>query len=86
MPWKSAVLMAEIKALLNPSATRRRRKSRGERGHPCLRPLPEEKKGEAAPFIRTAKVTEEMQVIIHLMKGASNPRCVSSSLIKDQLT
>jgi hypothetical protein len=84
MPWKSPELMAEIKALLNPSATRR--KSRGERGHPCLSPLPEEKKGEAAPLIRTTKVTEEIQAIIHLMKGTSNPRCVSSSLMKDQLT
>ena len=81
MPWKSLVLMVEIKALLNPFATRR--KSRGERGHPCLRALPEEKKGEAALLIRTAKVTKEIQAIIHLMKGTSNPRCVSSSVIKD---
>jgi hypothetical protein len=84
IPWKSPEVMAELKALLKPSATRR--KSRGERGHPCLRPLSEEKKGEVAPLIKTAKVTEEIQAIIHLMKGTSNPRCVRRSLMKDQLT
>jgi hypothetical protein len=44
------------------------------------------KKGEAAPFIRTAKETDEMQAMIHLMKGTSNPRWVRSSLMYDQLT
>jgi len=39
--------------------------------------------GEAAPFKRTKKEIEEMQSMIHLMKGTLNPKCVSSSLIKD---
>jgi hypothetical protein len=77
-------MMAKPKALLKPSMTRRKR--RGERGHPCLSPLSEEKKGEVAPLIRTAKETEEIQAIIHLMKGTSNPKCVRRSLMKDQLT
>jgi hypothetical protein len=34
------------------------------------------KKAEASPFIRTSKETEEMQ--------ASNPKCVSSSVINDK--
>jgi len=44
------------------------------------------KKGEEAPFITIAKETVEMQAMIHLMKGASNPRWVRSSLMYDQLT
>ena len=84
IPWKSPELMADINAMINPSATRRN--NRGERGHPCLRPLSEKKKGEAALLIRTTNVTVDMQTIIHLMKGTSNPRCVSSSVMKDQLT
>jgi len=84
MPWKSLKFMADIKALLRPSATRR--KSKGERGKLCLSPLLEVKKGEVAPLILTTKVTKDIHAIIHLMKGTSNPRCVISSLIKDQLT
>jgi hypothetical protein len=71
-------------ALLKPSATKRKRS--GERGKPCHRPLSEMKKGEAAPFIRITKENKEIHAIIHLMKGTSNPKCVSSSLIKDQFT
>ena len=84
MPLKYLEFFSKISALLRPSATRR--KSRGERGQPCLSPLSEVKKGEATPFISIAKVTEEIQEIIHLMKGTSNPRCLSSSLMKDQFT
>jgi hypothetical protein len=59
-------------ALLKPSTTRSKRN--GERGHPCLKPLFEVKKGEATPLINTTKETEVMQAIIHLMKGTSNPQ------------
>jgi len=81
MPRKSPEFMANIRALLIPFATGR--KSRGESGHPCISPLPEVNKGEVAALIRIAKVNEDIQAIIHLMKGTSNPRCVSSSVIKD---
>jgi len=39
------------------------------------------KKGEAAPFIRIAKLTLEMHPIIHLMKSYLNPKWVRSILI-----
>ena len=54
-------------ALLNPSTTSR--KSRGDSGQPCLRPLSSWKKGEASPFMRTAKEAVVMQEKIHFMKG-----------------
>ena len=52
-PSNSPLLFASRMALLNPSATSR--KSRGDSGEPCLRPLSAWKIGEANPFMRTAK-------------------------------
>ena len=66
-PSNNPLLFASRIALLNPSATSR--KSRGDSGKPCLRPLSSWKKGEAAPFMRTAKEAVVMHAKIHFMKG-----------------
>ena len=66
-PSNSPLLFASRMALLNPSATSR--KSRGDSGQPCLRPLPGWKNGEAAPFMRTAKEAVVIHAQIHFMKG-----------------
>jgi len=81
IPWNSPLLAAFKSALLKPSATNK--KSKGERGQPWRKPFSEMKKGEANPFIRIAKETEEMHAMIHLMKGTLNPRWVRSSLMYD---
>ena len=57
-PSNNPLLFASRIALLNPSATSR--KSRGDSGQPCLIPLSAWKKGEAAPFMRTAKEAAAM--------------------------
>jgi hypothetical protein len=51
-----------------------KRKSKGERGQPCLRPLSEWKKGEAKPLIRTTKESVVRKIMIHLMNGTANPK------------
>ena len=79
IPWKTPDLTAFIIALLSPSITII--KSRGERGNPWRSPFSEVKKGEATPFMSTMKETEQMQAINHLMKGTSNPRWVSRSMM-----
>ena len=66
-PSNNPLPFASRIALLNPSTTSR--KSRGDTGHPCLRPLSAWKKGEATPFMRTAKDAVMMQENIHFMKG-----------------
>ena len=66
-PSNKPLLFASRIALLNPSATNR--KSRGDSGHPCLRPLSAWKKGEAAPFISTSKEAVVMHAKNHFMKG-----------------
>ena len=77
-PSNNPLPFASRIALLNPSATRR--KSKGDSGQPYLRPLSAWKKGEADPFIRTAKEAIVMHSKIHFMKGYLKPRCVSRSL------
>lgn len=47
--------------------------SRGERGHPCLRPLEALKKSVALPFTRGAIHGSETQARIQLMKFDPNP-------------
>jgi hypothetical protein len=49
--------------------------------NPCLNPHSAGKNVEVAPFMRTTKETVEMQLIIQLMKGSSNPKCVNNILI-----
>ena len=49
IPSKMPLLFASRRALLRPSATSK--KSRGERGHPHLKPLSEWKKWDAAPLM-----------------------------------
>ena len=56
MPLKNPLHLADKIALLKPSATTR--KSKGARGHPCLSPLPDLKKLEATPLIRTKNEIE----------------------------
>ena len=66
IPSNIPFLFASIIALLNPSATNKNK--RGERGHPCLRPLSDRNKGEVDPYMRTAKDAMEMHAKIHFMK------------------
>ena len=66
-PSNSPLPFASRIALLSPSITSR--KSKGDSGKPCLRPLSVWKKGEAAPFMGTAKEALVMQEKIHFMKG-----------------
>jgi hypothetical protein len=72
IPEKDPVRFSSESALLSPSATRR--KSSGESGQPCLKPLSERKKGEVDPFISTEKETVVIQHIIHLTKETENPK------------
>ena len=61
------LLFASRIALLKPSTTSK--KSRGDRGQPCLNPRSAWKKGEAAPLMRTAKEVVAMHAKIYFMKG-----------------
>jgi len=72
IPKSSPELLLCERALLSPSATRRKRS--GDKGKPYLSPLPGVKKGEAEPFIRTAKDAEVRQLIIHVMNDTSKPK------------
>ena len=67
IPSNSPLLFASRIALLKPSATSK--KSRGDRGQPCLNPLSAWKNGEAAPLMRTTKEAVVMHAKIHFMKG-----------------
>ena len=66
IPSNSPLLFASRIALLKPSATSK--KSRGERGHPCLNPCSAWKKGDAAPLMRTAKEAVVIHAKIYFMK------------------
>ena len=66
IPSKRPLLLASRRALLRPSTTSK--KSRGERGHPYLKPRSEWKKWDAAPLMRTAKEAIEIHTKIHFMK------------------
>ena len=77
-PSNNPLLFASRMALLKPSATSK--KSRGDRGQPCLNPCSTWKKGEVAPFMSTAKEVIVMHAKIHFMKGWLKPRCVSRRL------
>jgi hypothetical protein len=79
IPWNSPVLTAFKISLFSPSATSKN--NSGERGKNWWSHFLEMKKGEVAPFMRIAKETDDMQALIHLMKGISNPRWVRSNLI-----
>ena len=56
---KRPLFFALVRAQLRPLATNR--KSKGERGHPCLSSLSEVNKGEASPLMRKTKEVVEMQ-------------------------
>ena len=71
-PLKRPLVFASRRALLRPSATSK--KSRGERGHPCLKPLSEWKKWDVAPLMRTAKEAVEIHAKIHFIKEKLKPR------------
>jgi len=45
-----------------------RMKRRGERGQPCLKPLPLQKNGEGSPLTKTEKFAEVTPLMIQLMK------------------
>ena len=62
----SFFLFASRIALLKPSATSK--KSRRERGQPCLDPHSAWKKGDAAPLMRTAKEVVVIHAKIHFIK------------------
>ena len=66
-PSNNPLLFASRIALLKPSTTSK--KSRGDRGQPCLNPYSAWKKGEAAPLMRTAKEAIVMHAKIIFMKG-----------------
>jgi hypothetical protein len=84
IPGKEPNLFAFEIALLSPSATRR--KSRGDNGHPCLKPLSEGKKEQAEPLIRTTKEVVVRQFMAQLMKGTTKPKWVSNKQINNQIT
>lgn len=71
-PVRSLFQIASIRNRLRPSTTKR--KISGESGHPCRNPLSALKKGEAAPFMRTAKDAVEMHPITHRTNVVSKPR------------
>ena len=66
IPSNNPLLLASRMSLLTPSATRK--KSRGERGHPCLNPRSEWKKWDAAPLMRTMKEAVVIHAKIHFIK------------------
>ena len=66
-PSNKPLLFSSIISILNPFATSR--KSRGDSGKPCLRPLSAWKNGEADPFMRNTKEEVVMHAKIHFMKG-----------------
>ena len=66
IPSNSPLLFASRIDLLKPSTTSK--KSRGDRGKPCLNPLSTWKNGEAAPLMRTAKEAVVIHTKIHFMK------------------
>ena len=78
IPLYKPLHLADKSALLKPSATTR--KSKGARGHPCLRPLPDLKKLEATPLIRTKKETEVKLLITQVIKETPNPILVKMTL------
>ena len=67
IPSNNPLLFASRIALLKPSANSK--KSRGDRGQPCLNPCSAWKKVEASPLMRTAKEAVVMHAKIHFMKG-----------------
>ena len=58
-------------ALLRPSATSR--KSKGDRGNPCLSPYYANKKEKVVPLMRVANHIVDIQLMIQFIKGSSNP-------------
>jgi len=77
IPGKEPDHFSAVRDLLRPLATRR--KSSGEREHPCLKPILGLKNFVVEPFISTEKDTVVMQHIIHLIKGTVKPKCIKSS-------
>ena len=67
IPSNNPLLFASRIALLKPSTTSK--KSRGDRGKPCLNPCSAWKKGEAAPLMRNTKEAVVIHAKIHFMKG-----------------
>ena len=67
IPSNSSLLFASRIALLKPSTTSK--KSRWDRGQPCLNPCRAWEKGEATPLMRNAKEAVVMDAKIHFMKG-----------------
>ena len=72
------MFLANIKALLKPSATTRNNK--GASGHPCLSPLPDLKKLDSTPLIKTEKETDVKLLITQVMKGTQKPILVKITL------
>jgi hypothetical protein len=61
IPFKLPFPEVSFRDLLRLSTTKR--KTRGDKGHPCIIPLLGLKKGEATPFIRITKEVELIQCI-----------------------
>ena len=66
IPSNSPLLLASRMALLRPFSTSK--KSRRERGQPCLDPHSAWKKGDAAPLMRTAKEVVVIHAKFNFMK------------------
>ena len=71
MPLKIPLILADKRALLNPSVTTR--KNKGASGHPYLSPRPELKNLEATPLIGIEKETEVKLLITQVIKGTPKP-------------
>ena len=67
IPSNNLLPFASRMALLKPSTTSK--KSRADRGQPCLNPRSTWKKGEVSPLMRTVKEVVVMHAKIHFMKG-----------------
>ena len=78
MPLKKPVDFAYKRALLKPLATTRN--SKGASGKPCLSPLPDLKKLEATPLIKTEKVTEVKLLITQVINETPNPILIKITL------
>ena len=71
MPLTFPLRFASSIKRLSPSINKMN--SKGDRGHPYLKPLEAGKKEEDDPFIRTAKLAEEMQPRIQLTPIRGTP-------------
>ena len=78
------LFLASFIIKLSPSMTKMN--SSGDKGQPCLIPREAGKKLEGVPLTKTAKLTEEIQLMIQLTVRSGTPIWIKISLIYVQST